>query len=81
MKTDDAPEGSDVSAGVDDEYNEAMLKIISYLDEREDKPVTVRELSELTGVEMGRLLEMLSANLYKSPYHLAVLLRNRFYGV
>ena len=81
VKTDDAPEGSDVSAGVDDEYNEAMLKIISYLDEREDKPVTVRELSELTGVEMGRLLEMLSANLYKSPYHLAVLLRNRFYGV
>lgn len=80
-KTGDDATDSNALATVDGEFAEAMLKIIPYLDEREDKRVTVKELSELTGVEMGRLLEMLSANLYKSPYHLSVMLRNRFYGV
>lgn len=73
--------GSNAFAAVDEEFAEAMLKIIPYLDEREEKRVSMKELSELTGIEMGRLLEMLSANLYKSPYHLSVMLRNRFYGV
>jgi hypothetical protein len=80
-KTSDDMTGSDAFAALDEEFAEAMLKIIPYLDEREEKRVSVKELSELTGVEMGRLLEMLSANLYKSPYHLSVMLRNRFYGV
>ena len=80
-KTVDDTTGSNASAAVDEEFAEAMLQIIPYLDEREDKRVSVKELSELTGVEMGRLLEMLSENLYKSPYHLSVMLRNRFYGV
>ena len=80
-KTSDDMTGSNAFGAVDEEFAEAMLKIIPYLDEREEKRVSVKELSELTGVEMGRLLEMLSANLYKSPYHLSVMLRNRFYGV
>ena len=71
---------SESLAEIDREFAEAMLKIIPYFDEREDKAVTVKELSELTGIEMEKLLEMLSANLYKSPNHLSTLLRNRYYG-
>lgn len=75
----DVPASSETLAKIDREFAEAMLKIIPYFDEREDKTVTVKELSELTGIEMEKLLEMLSANLYKSPYHLSKLLRNRYY--
>ncbi len=63
-----------MSGELEEEFVEAMLKIIPYLREREDRNVSMKNLSELTGIEMKRLYEMLSANLYKRPYRLAALL-------
>lgn len=79
LNTGDDQSCVDALAGLDAEFINTMLKIIPYLDERENKTVTVMELSELTDIDMGSLLEMLSANLYKSPYYLAMKLRERYY--
>ncbi len=58
-----------------DQFVEAMLKIIPYLREHEDRPVSLRRLSELTGVETSQLIKILSDNFYKSPQHVAVRLK------
>ena len=75
----DANVGDDTMAGLDVDFVDAMLKIIPYLYEREEKRVSLKDLSVLTGIETGHLLELLSANLYKSPHHLSMMLRNHFY--
>lgn len=51
----------------DNEFVEAMLKIVPYLRERKEGHVTMSDLARMTDMEVGTLFELLSNNLYKSP--------------
>ena len=70
-----AEENADIQYSLDKDFEKAMLSIIPYLHEHREERVNMRQLSALTGIEIGRLYEVLSANLYKSPRQLALKLR------
>ena len=59
------------------EFNDAMMKIVPYVNKQKGLDFSVRDLSELTGIEIGELYNMLTENLYKSPRPLAIRFRLR----
>ena len=54
-------------ADLKQEFVEAMLLIVPYVHEQQDTHITMRELSNLTGLSTTALYDLLSAYLYKSP--------------
>lgn len=59
------------------EFIDLMLKLIPYVNDHQSRLLTMRQLSEVGGIEIVRLYEILSGNLYKSPRDLSCLLRLR----
>ena len=68
---------SDTDAKMDlsKDFVSAMMKIVPYVNQREGKIDSVRELANVAGVEPNTLYEQLSKNLYKSPRPMALFLR------
>ena len=71
VSTDNADNGQDENK----EFVDAMLMIVPYLHEHADAKVTMRKLSELTGLEVSRLFELLSTNFYQNPRQMVGKLR------
>lgn len=70
--------GGDGGSGdmdMSDDFVQVMLKLVPYLNANKDKKYTMRELAEQADMEMGKLYDVISANLYKSPRLLAQTLR------
>lgn len=56
----------------DGRFEDAMLKMIPYIRQREGKEITMSALSDVTGIKAGELYGLLSANLYKGPRQMLV---------
>ena len=56
-------------------FENAMLTIIPYLHQHPNELVGLRQLAAMTHVEEEKLIDVLSANLYKSPRRIAQSLR------
>lgn len=52
---------------LDNDFADAILKMIPYLREHQDRRISMAELTAVTGVDAASLYKMLSANLYKGP--------------
>lgn len=65
----------DANITLNKDFVNVMQKVVPYLFENRDKRVSMRQLSDLTGKEPGPLYDLLSANLYKSPRQIALVLR------
>ena len=59
------------------EFIDLMLKLIPYVNDNQSRLLTMRQLSDVGGVEIVRLYDILSSNIYKSPRDLSRLLRLR----
>ncbi len=68
-------DNADIMSEMDNDFEKAMTQIVPYVQERGDERVSMRQLASLTGIEIGHLYEIMTANLYKSPRHLALSLR------
>lgn len=66
---------ADVNSDLNNEFIEVMLKIVPYFREQKGGQITMGDLVNVTGMEMGPLFELLSSNLYKSPRRLVGRLR------
>ena len=80
LAEDDVPEVPYVDVGDNPEANdplfeEAMLKIVPYLHRHQSDHIDIYQLSDLTGISVEKLYEVLSTNLYNSPRLLAEKLR------
>ena len=65
----------DVQNALENEFEDAMLRIMPHLNANYGERVSMRQLSNLTGVELGKLYELMSVNLYRSPRQLALKVR------
>lgn len=69
-------DSGEVQETLDDDFVKAMLRIVPFVNGGlRDGRVTMRQLSYMTGVDLARLYEVMSYNLYKSPRQLALKLR------
>ncbi len=68
-------DNADIMSEMDNDFEKAMSQIVPYIQEHGDQRVSMRQLAGITGIEMGRLYEIMTDNLYKSPRHLALSLR------
>lgn len=59
----------------DREFVAMMLKLVPYVSERQGKYIGIGELAKTAGVDIGRLYDLMSANLYKSPLRTVLALR------
>jgi len=57
----------DTEVELNNEFVEAMLKVIPFVQSRGDKPFTMHMLSNVTGVDVISLYELMSDNIHKSP--------------
>jgi transcriptional regulator GlxA family with amidase domain len=60
---------------LDPEFITLMLKLIPYVHQVGGQGLTMRKLSTIGGVDMVKLYEIMSTNLYKSPRSLVMLSR------
>lgn len=67
----DQSKKSDLSAG----FIDVMLKIVPYVNQLQGQRFTMRQLSNLTGVELSELYSLMASNLDKSPRELVGCLR------
>ena len=65
----------ETQATLSPEFIEAMLKIVPVVRESPQRRFSLGELASVAGYDLGKLNELLSANLYKSPRMLAYMLR------
>lgn len=56
-------------------FEDAMVKIVPYINLHRNEPVTMRRLADVSGFDMPTLYEQFSANLYKNPRQLVEQLR------
>lgn len=56
-------------------FDQAMMEILPYLHENPNSAISLRQMSAMARIDEATLVEVLSANLYKSPRHLALKLR------
>ena len=56
-------------------FIDTMLVIVSYLRTHPNSKVSMRKLSELTGMDVAKLFELLSTNFYQNPRHMVGQLR------
>ena len=69
-----AVEGHDEThSELNEDFVNVMLQVVPYVKEHHD--FTMSELSSLTGVKLGRLYELISNDIYKTPRQLAESLR------
>jgi AraC-like DNA-binding protein len=57
------------------DFINAMLMIVPYLHTHTQNQVSMRKLSELTGLEVSKLFELLSTNFYQNPRQMVAKLR------
>ena len=57
------------------EFIDTMMVIVPYLHAHPDSKVSMRRLSELTGMEVAKLFELLSTNFYQNPRQMVGKLR------
>ena len=57
------------------EFIDTMMVIVPYLHAHPDSEVSMRRLSELTGMEVAKLFELLSTNFYQNPRQMVGKLR------
>lgn len=67
--------GVDTRIDLSEEFVELMLNVIPYVHEYKGREITMRNLCEVTGVEIGDMYNIVSNNLYKSPRLLARIFR------
>ncbi len=56
-------------------FDQAMMEILPYLHKNPNSAISLRQMSAMARIDEATLVEVLSANLYKSPRHLALKLR------
>lgn len=66
---------ADGNGELNHEFMEVMVKIVPFLHEKKNGQITMSDLVNVTGMEIGPLFELLSSNLYKSPRPLVGRLR------
>ena len=68
-------DGTELRSELSDDFIEIMTDVVPYVHELKGGELSMHDMSQLTGVELQQLYEILSANLYKSPRSLARTLR------
>ena len=68
-------ENTDDKQDEDNEFMRTMLVIVPYMHAHAGSPVSLRRLSELTGMEVAKLFELLSTNFYQNPRQMVGKLR------
>lgn len=63
------------SEGLSQEFIDLMMKIMPYMHDYGDQEITLRKLSEVGEMDVMKLYDITSANLYKSPRELVLQLR------
>lgn len=70
-----ADDKGDVQNALENEFEDAMLQILPHMNVNYSERVNMRQLAALAGVELERLYELMSVNLYRSPRQLALKVR------
>ena len=70
-----SPEHTDDTQEENKEFIDTMLVIVPYLHTHREAKVSMSKLSDLTGMEVAKLFELLSTNFYQNPRQMVGKLR------